>query len=187
MNEPSPLALFRFSVLGGLLHRELARGELQTEIARLATREYDIPGTTRTRIGPKTLEGWYYAYRRQGLAGLEPKPREDRGLSKIDPRVQEAILAAKRDNPRRSIRQLRLLMEQSGQVAKGTLSRSAIHRLGNCSCVALPPASLQSCCRPMASLVPAGLPLNQWSAAPSWQRLPGICGTGMCCTALSSW
>lgn len=129
MHEPSKIALFRFSILGALLHRPLARGELRAEMARLAEREYVIPGSERTRIGPKTLEGWYYAYRREGLAGLEPRPREDRGVSKLPPAVQEALLAAKRENPRRSIRQLRLLMEQSGVVAKGTLSRSAIHRL----------------------------------------------------------
>ena len=129
MHEPSPTALFRYSIVGGLIHRELARGELRTEIALLAERSYVIPGSDRTRIAPKTLEGWYYAFRKAGLAGLEPKPRADRGESKIPPAVQDAILAAKRENPRRSIRQLRLLMEQSGQVAKGALSRSAIHRL----------------------------------------------------------
>ncbi|MBU0500022.1 MAG: integrase, partial [Gammaproteobacteria bacterium] len=90
---------------------ELARGELRTEIARLAERSYVIPGSDRTRIGPKTLEGWYYAFRK---AGLEPKPRTDRGASKIPLTVQEAILVAKRDNPKRSIRQLRLLMGITG-------------------------------------------------------------------------
>lgn len=38
-------------------------------------------------------------------------------------------MAAKRDNPRRSIRQLQHLLERAGTVARGTLSRSAIHRL----------------------------------------------------------
>ncbi|EQD69064.1 Integrase catalytic region, partial [mine drainage metagenome] len=36
--------------------------------------------------------------------------------------------AAKRDNPRRSIRVLRWMLEQEGLVARGALSRSAIHR-----------------------------------------------------------
>ncbi len=129
MIDPSPKALFRFSVLGALLHRELARGELQQEIARLAAREYDIPGSSRTRIGVKTLEGWYYAYRREGLAGLEPKTRQDRGVSKIEPAIREAILTARREKPGRSVRQLVALMEASGQVPRGSLARSAVHRL----------------------------------------------------------
>jgi transposase InsO family protein len=58
-----------------------------------------------------------------------PKPRTDRGVSKLPQAVQEAVLAAKRDNPRRSIRQLRHLLESAGTVARGSLSRSAIHRL----------------------------------------------------------
>ncbi|MCP3971375.1 MAG: transposase family protein, partial [Rhodobacteraceae bacterium] len=39
------------------------------------------------------------------------------------------ILAAKRENPRRSIRMIRRLLESRGTVARGELSRSAIHRL----------------------------------------------------------
>jgi transposase InsO family protein len=130
MKELDPVALFRLSVLGPLVSRErLARGELQQIIRELALREYAIPGSHRRLIGEKTIEAWYYAWRKHGIEGLAPKPRADRGVSKISAQVQEALIAAKRDNPRRSIRQLRQLLESSGQVARGTLSRSAIHRL----------------------------------------------------------
>ena len=130
MKELDPVALFRLSVLGTLVSRErLGRGELQQIIRELAGREYAIPGSRRRLIGEKTIEAWYYAWRQHGIEGLVPKPRADRGVSKIAAQVQEAIMAAKRDNPRRSIRQLRQLLESSGQVARGTLSRSAIHRL----------------------------------------------------------
>jgi transposase InsO family protein len=43
--------------------------------------------------------------------------------------VQEAVLAAKRDNPRRSIRQVVRLLEAAGTVPRQSLSRSATHRL----------------------------------------------------------
>jgi len=130
MKALDPVALFRLSVLGPLVSRErLARGELQQIIRELAGREYAIPGSQRRLIGEKTIEAWYYAWRKHGVEGLAPKPRADLGVSKISAQVQEALLAAKRDNPRRSIRQLRQLLESSGQVARGTLSRSAIHRL----------------------------------------------------------
>jgi transposase InsO family protein len=130
MNEIGPLALFRLSVLGPVVSREqLGHGELQQLIRELAAREYAIPGTQRRRLGEKTIQAWYYAWRRQGIAGLEPKVRTDRGRSKITAEIQEAILAAKRDNPRRSIRQIRRLLEAAGIVAEHSLSRSAIHRL----------------------------------------------------------
>jgi transposase InsO family protein len=130
MKEVDPMALFRLSVLGPLVSREqLQRGELQQIIRELAQRDYAIPGSRRRFIGEKTIEAWFYAWRRHGIAGLAPKPRTDRGVSKLPAPVQEALVAAKRENPRRSIRQLQLLLERSGVVARGALSRSAIHRL----------------------------------------------------------
>lgn len=130
MNEIDPKALFRLSVLGPLVSRErLERGELQQIIRALAEREYAIPGTRRRHLGEKTIQAWYYAYRARGIDGLAPKPRLDRGQSKLPAATQAAILAAKRDNPRRSLRQIRQLLEAAGSVARGSLSRSAIHRL----------------------------------------------------------
>ena len=130
MKAVDPVALFRLSVLGPLVSRDrLERGELQQIIRELAGREYAIPGSRRRWIGEKTIEAWYYAWRRDGIEGLMPKPRNDRGLSKLPRAVQEAVLAAKRDNPRRSILQLQHLLECAGTVARDTLSRSAIHRL----------------------------------------------------------
>ena len=84
---------------------------------------------SRRSLGEKTIEGWYYRYRARGLDGLIPKVRVARGQSKLSTAVQTAILAAKRENPQRSIRQIQRLLELAGSVARGTLSRSSIHRL----------------------------------------------------------
>jgi len=130
MKEVDPKALFRLSVLGPLISRErLARGELQQLVRELSAREYAIPGTRRRHLGEKTIQAWYYAWRRKGLDGLVPKTRADRGCSKIATALQEAILAAKRANPRRSVRQIVRLLEAAGTVPTRTLSRSAVHRL----------------------------------------------------------
>ena len=130
MKQIDPKALFRLSVLGPLVSRErLERGELQQLIRELSAREYTIPASQRRHLGEKTIEAWYYAWRREGIAGLEPKTRADRGHSRIAPAIQQAVLAAKRDNPRRSIRQILRLLEAAGTVPSRSLSRSAIHRL----------------------------------------------------------
>ena len=130
MNEIDQRALFRLSVLGSLVSRErLERGELQQIIRTLAEREYAIPGSRRRYLGEKTIQGWYYRWRKQGIDGLIPKVRADRGQSKLSPAVQAAIVAAKRENPKRSIRQIRRLLEAAGLVAKQSLSSSTIHRL----------------------------------------------------------
>lgn len=130
MREVDALALFRLSVLGPLVSRErLERGELQQLIGELSEREYAIPGSKRRHVGAKTIQAWYYAWRSRGIDGLAPKPRADRGASKIAPALQDAILAAKRANPRRSVRQIVRLLQAAGTAPSNTLSRSAVHRL----------------------------------------------------------
>ena len=89
-------------MLGQLVSRErLERGELQQVIRELAQREYAIPGSERRHLGEKTIEAWYYAWRKDGIDGLIPKVRVDRGQSRLTPALQEAVLAAKRENPKR--------------------------------------------------------------------------------------
>jgi transposase InsO family protein len=130
MNAVDPQALFRLSVLGPLVSRErLERGEFKRLVAELAQREYAIPNSQRHRLGAKTIEAWFYAWRRLGLEGLVPKTRVDRGRSRIEPALQEAILAAKRDNPRRSTQQILRLLQADGRPGAQALSRSALHRL----------------------------------------------------------
>ena len=130
MNEIHAVALFRYSVLGALVSRgRLERGELKATIGELAARDYAIPGSRNSRISEKTIEAWYYAWRRGGIDALTPRPRADRGQSKLPAEIQAAILAAKRENPRRSINQIRRLLEQRGTVTKDTLPRSSVHRL----------------------------------------------------------
>lgn len=130
MKELDPVALFRLSVLGPLVSRQkMERGELQATLRDLSQKPYAIPGTRRQYVAVKTLQTWFYNYRAQGIEGLTPKQRIDRGQSKLSAAVQEALLAAKRENPSRSIYGLQQLLERSGDVPRGTLSRSAIHRL----------------------------------------------------------
>jgi hypothetical protein len=89
MNEIHPLALFRLSVLGSLVSRErLHHGELQKTIGELAGREYAIPGSARRMLAQKTIQAWYYTWRKEGIAGLEPKVRFDRGQSNMAWRIR---------------------------------------------------------------------------------------------------
>ena len=130
MTQLHPIALFRLSVLGPLASREhLPRGELKRQLQELASRAYAIPGSQRVHVSEKTIENWYYRWKRGGVEALAPKLRCDRGQSKLSLAIQEAIVQAKRDNPRRSLNDIERLLEMSGTVAKGQLSRSSIHRL----------------------------------------------------------
>ncbi len=125
-----PVALFRSHVLGSLISRDqLPRGDLKSTIQKLASHSYDIPGSRNHYLSEKTIEAWYYAWRRGGIEALTPRSRSDRGQSKIPLEHQEAILATKRENPRRSIDRVIRLLERRGQVAKGELKRASVHRL----------------------------------------------------------
>ena len=129
MKDIHPMALFRLSVLGPLISRDhLAHGELSQILRDLSQKDYAIPGSQRCRIGEKTIEEWYYRWRREGVDGLAPRSRADQGVSKISESAQDLILKAKRDNPKRSIQQILEILERSGTIPKGSISRSALHR-----------------------------------------------------------
>jgi len=125
-----PKALFRLSVLGPLASREqLPHGELKRLLSELASQPYAIPGSRRCYLSEKTIEGWYYRWRRGGIDALAPQPRCDRGRSKLSGDVQEQIVQAKRENPRRSLDEIIRLLEAAGSVASGVLKRTTVHRL----------------------------------------------------------
>ena len=130
MQEVHPMALFRLAVLGSLASREhLAHGELKQIVRELAATPHSIPGSKRVYLSAKTIEAWYYAYQKGGIEALAPKSRRDCGQSKLSATLQEAVLAAKHDNPKRSIKRLIQLLEMKGTVAKGELTKSSVHRL----------------------------------------------------------
>lgn len=130
MQQTHATALFRLSVIGPLVSREtLDRGELTEIIKELASHDYEIPRSCRRHVGEKTIQAWYYAWRRGGVDSLQPKIRIDRGLSKLLPEVQTAIVRIKKDNPRISIRGVIDLINKNKLAAPGTVSRSTVHRL----------------------------------------------------------
>ena len=95
-------ALFRYAVLGDLLHRDLRRGELGRGLSEHAGKLWTAPDGRPRRIAKKTLEEWYYRYGRQGIDGLLPAPRSDRGKARaLRAEVEELILAMKREDPGR--------------------------------------------------------------------------------------
>jgi transposase InsO family protein len=142
MTPIHPLALFRLSVLGPLaVCQSLSHGELKAQLRELAARQYVDPYGRSVRLAEKTIERWYYAWRHGEIEALAPRPRTDRGTSKIDPAVQEALLAAKRAYPKRSLTALIALLEQQGVVARGCLSRSSVHRLLQTHQLSRPPGA----------------------------------------------
>ncbi len=124
------IALWKLSVLGPLISVRLEHGDRLALLTEAADRTHQRPDGRLVRLSARTLESWFYSYRRGGLQALAPQPRADRGQSRaIDPQVADLLLRAKRERPRRSIRRLIRMLERAGVVRPGELSRSSVHRL----------------------------------------------------------
>jgi putative transposase len=123
-------ALFRHSVLGSVLSRELRRGELRPALAELAQRDWTGPDGGPRRFSWRTLEEWYYRYRREGFDGLLPRPRSDEGSSRaLTPELQLLVLSMKREDPGRSAPLILHELQEAGRLKRGQVSVSAIQRL----------------------------------------------------------
>lgn len=130
MRPVHPTALFRLSVLGPLASQErFERGQLKQQIADLAKRRYDIPNSRQVYLSEKTIEAWYYCWLKGGIDALAPKPRADKGTSKLSDAIQQAIIDCKKQNPKRSIDTIKTSLEEQGIAEPGVLTRSSIHRL----------------------------------------------------------
>jgi len=123
-------ALFRLSVLGDLVHRELQRGELRELLQQKAQQRWVDPDGEAWVIKAKTLEGWFYDYRKHGIEGLFRAPRRDKGRCKaIAPELQELILDMKREDPGRSVPLIMQELQDAGRMQKGDFSTSSVQRL----------------------------------------------------------
>jgi len=124
------VALFRLSVLGPLISARLEHGDRRDYFNQAAERVHQHPDGRLVQLSARTVEDWFYAFRRGGLAGLEPRVRSDHRTSRaIRPEVAELIVRLKQEKPRRSIRRIIRALERAGRVTKGELSRSSVHRL----------------------------------------------------------
>jgi transposase InsO family protein len=129
-DDKRAIALWRFGVLGPLVSARLEHGDRRAYFEAAAARTHQKPDGRLVQLSPRTIEGWYLAYRRGGLAALYPRDRSDRGKSRvIAPEIADLCLRAKREKPRRSIRRIIRMLERAGKVKPGELSRSSVHRL----------------------------------------------------------
>lgn len=132
MNESlrEKIALFRHGVIGDLVSRPLAEGEKERLLAEIASKEWSIPGTSRTRVARSTARDWVTLYELHGFEGLKPMPRCDRGQSRtLSGSIQELLLELRAARPKASvdslIRAVQLAQEPGVTVR---LPRSTVYR-----------------------------------------------------------
>jgi len=124
------VALFRLTIIGELLARELSRGELIDELTRLATRRYRPPGSRQTRrYHVKTLQRWYYAAQAGSSTALEPKSRRRGRAVSLTDAQRATLLAIREEHPSAAAELILREAVVHGVVAKDALSVSTLRRL----------------------------------------------------------
>lgn len=125
------VALFRFGVIGDLVHLPPGAKGLYERLEEKAGIDYRIPGSLRVRVAPETIRGWLRAYRKGGLDALQPRVRADHGQSHALPReVSDLLLAIKDEKRELSVQLVIREALKSGKVPEGLpLAPSTVHRL----------------------------------------------------------
>ena len=123
-------ALYRFLVISPLINERHAQGDFKKQLEAVAAKFHEHPTHGFVKIAAKTIEGWFYRYRRTGFPGLVKNRRKDSGVIRaIGGETGSLIVRMKRENPRRSARQIVKELVMSGRIAKGEFSLSAVYRL----------------------------------------------------------
>ena len=78
MNSEKEMAMFRYSVINGLLHGDSSKS-LKKRMHALADRIWTLPDGKLRQFSWGAIEDWYYAYRNYGFSGLIKQPRKDNG------------------------------------------------------------------------------------------------------------
>jgi putative transposase len=96
------VALFRFSVISEAVSGRLSPAERGLIVRALAARTWTTPEGVERSFARVTIDRWVAAYRRDGLAGLRPAPRADRGRARTQGRWLEEAARMRRALPARS-------------------------------------------------------------------------------------
>ncbi|RLC13857.1 MAG: hypothetical protein DRH93_21405 [Deltaproteobacteria bacterium] len=119
---------FRHSVVAELGNPYLNRGQLTQMIKEKSEREYEIPYSKRTTLTGACIRRWLSLYRKYGKEGLNPKPRDDQGKSRlIKEDEQNAIMSHLESNPElTAVAAVRIL--QAKGIIKREISSSTLSR-----------------------------------------------------------
>lgn len=124
------VALFRAQVLGPVLNRTLARGELGEELERLSLRSFRPPGSDTTRTySVQTLRRWRRSYRKGGLGALAPASRALGNALALDEDKRKLLLDIRREHPSAAVTVILETLEGDNRIAPGTVSEETVRRL----------------------------------------------------------
>ncbi len=125
------VALFRYGLIGDLVHLPHGSPGLYAKIREKAAQDYHIPRSRRTNVAAETIRDWLGQWRAGGFDALMPKPRNDRGRSRTLPQeVADMLLVIKEQHPNFAVRQvIKEALARKLVPADQVLPLSTVHRL----------------------------------------------------------
>lgn len=125
---PDDPALWRYSIIAPLLHRQEHSPPLYTEIEAMAQRPYITPDGGEKYVAADTIRCWLGRYKSLGVEGLRNKQRKDRGRTSVPDSLQQALVSLRRQHPHLTVKRLLQQLMLSGQWDGRKPSRTAIYR-----------------------------------------------------------
>jgi transposase InsO family protein len=125
------IAVFRTQVLGPVLCKSPeSHGELVAALRELSATPVKSPGQCNQRCySIPTLQRWYYAYRRDGIAGLRPR-HVQRGLAlQLTDEQRKLLLTIREEHPAVSTALIVRTLEHDGRLPKDAVSIPTVRRL----------------------------------------------------------
>ena len=125
------LALFRYRVISEAASPRLSPAERGRLARELAARTWATPEGTERQVSRTSIDRWIAAYRKDGLAGLAPVPRSDRGRPRAGRQWLEEAARLRRTVPARSSAQIvDIIGRAHGVWLSERTVREHLHRLG---------------------------------------------------------
>lgn len=125
------IALFRYGLIADVLHLPDGKNGLYKKLQEKSERDYQIPGTLRTRVAGETMRDWLGLYRKGGFDALMPKVRRDMGQARAIPQpVADQLLQWKEENRALTVPLLITKAQTSATLPEGLeLAPATVHRL----------------------------------------------------------
>ena len=82
-NDPVEIAYFRFGVIAPIIQGTFPDASEAAYYRRITADPITLPDGTVYKFSPDTLERWASHYRKNGMDGLMPKSRKDKGTSRV--------------------------------------------------------------------------------------------------------
>lgn len=116
-DQSEAVALHRYGVISEATGARLSPAERGLLVRAISERPHRCPDGEERTYSRSTIDRWIVAYRRDGLSGLSPLPRSDRGRARVSPTLLQEAVALRRAVPARSAAQIAEIIHRAHGVA----------------------------------------------------------------------